>query len=164
MLIRHEAPGDLAEISRITSAAFAGKAYSNGTEAAVIDRLRQSGALLLSSVAVHAGEIVGHIAFSRVLIDGQDLGWVALGPVSVRPDRQRAGVGAALIRDGLDNIRSLGASGCVLLGDPGYYRRFDFRNDEALQYKGAPTRFFMCLAFGHHVPTGTVTFNPAFDD
>ena len=43
MQIRPERPGDKAAISRLTTAAFLTAAHSDGTEAAIIDRLRKSG-------------------------------------------------------------------------------------------------------------------------
>lgn len=74
-------------------------------------------------MAVEEGEIVGHVAFSAVTIDGADKGWFALGPVLVRPDWQGAGIGGALIRAGLGKLRERRAAGCVLLGEPDYYYR-----------------------------------------
>ena len=162
MLIRPEQPGDVDAIAAITRSAFAGRAYSSGTEAAIVDRLRKAGALLLSLVATDP-DPVGHIAFSPVRIDGEDLGWVGLGPVSVRPDRQLCGIGGALIRQGLADMKARGARGCVLLGDPGYYRRFGFRTDPALRYTSAPAQYFMCLPFAAEVPSGEVTYHAAFD-
>jgi putative acetyltransferase len=89
--------------------------------------------------------------------------WYGLGPVSVRPDRQRKGIGQALIRDGLDRLKRMNAQGCVLVGDPGYYGRFGFVSDPRLRYRAAPSEYFQRLAFGEAVPTGEVAFHPGFD-
>jgi putative acetyltransferase len=44
---------------------------------------------LLSLVSVApSAEVVGHVAFSPVLIDGVDLGWAGLGPVGILPEYQ----------------------------------------------------------------------------
>src|SRR5262245_55623298 len=94
MEIRGERPGDARAIRSITNAAFAGAEHSSGTEAAIVDALRASGAMTVSLVAVAGNEVVGHVAFSPVRIDGQDFGWYGLGPVSVRPDCQKQGIGA----------------------------------------------------------------------
>ena len=96
ILIRPETPADAAAISALNTAAFANAEHSDGTEAQIVDRLRDAGALLVSLVAERDGAIIGHVAFSDVTIGGQDLGWVGLGPVSVAPTRQAGGVGSAL--------------------------------------------------------------------
>ena len=87
--IREESPADIDAITNITAAAFAGQPYSRQTEPFVVLALRMAGALALSLVADDDGDIVGHVAFSPVTINGRDCGWYGVGPVSVRPDRQR---------------------------------------------------------------------------
>jgi putative acetyltransferase len=163
MMIRFEQPQDQMAITRITIAAFAGQAHSGQTEHVIIDRLRDAGALTLSLVAVDRGEIIGHVAFSPVEIEAEHKGWFGLGPVSVRPERQREGIGTSLIQRGLRELRTRGAAGCVVLGDPAYYRRFGFENDDALRYEGAPGEFFMRKELRGGVPAGTVRYHPAFD-
>ncbi|MGX5736460.1 GNAT family N-acetyltransferase [Bosea thiooxidans] len=167
MPIRAEQPGDIDAIRALTTEAFATAPHRSGTEAAIVDGLRAAGALTLSLVAV-AGDgtdaaLLGHVAFSPVTIDGADRGWFGLGPVSVRPGRQRGGIGSALIREGLRRLRASGAGGCVLLGDPAYYGRFGFAADPALVLEGVPPEYFMRLAFGGDVPAGTVRYHAAFD-
>ena len=88
-------------------------------------------------------------------------GWYGLGPVAVAPERQGAGIGAALINAGLDELRARGAAGCVLLGDPAYYERFGFRSG-GLRYGAADPRYVMGLAFGAEQPTGEIGYHEAF--
>ncbi len=163
MQIIQERPEDVAIIGALTDAAFKGAPYSSQTEAKIVDALRAGGALTLSLIAVQDGEIVGHAAFSPVRIDGRAGGWQGLGPVSVWPDRQRTGVGSAIIHDGLDRLRAMKAHGCVVLGDPGYYGRFGFRSDPALRYGDVPARYFQGLPFTGGMPAGEVTYHPGFD-
>lgn len=163
MQTRDEHPEDADAIRQVTDAAFAGLAYSSQTEARIVDALRDAGALALSLVAEREGQIVGHIAFSPVKIDGQLCDWYGLGPVSVRPDLQKQGIGAALIRAGLDRLKDLGAHGCVLLGDPGYYIRFGFECDEALTYPGGPPEYFQRLVLAGPAARGEVSYHPTFD-
>ena len=163
MQIRSERPGDAATIRALTDAAFKGKAFSDGTEAKVVDALRAAGALTLSLVATEDGDIVGHVAFSPVSINGEAGDWYGLGPVSVWPDRQLTGIGQALIREGLQRLRSMGAGGCVLLGDPAYYARFGFENDPDLCCAGAPAWAFQRLSLDGSRPTGEASVHPAFD-
>jgi putative acetyltransferase len=49
-----------------------------------------------------------------------------LAPMAVKPSKQRKGIGAALIRRGLEMIRELRFPGVVLVGQPEYYARFGF--------------------------------------
>ena len=162
--IEPERPGDALEIGRITTAAFAPMPFSEGDEARVIEALREAGALSLSLVAIAAeGELVGHVAFSPVRIDGRAGDWYGLGPVSVAPSMQRRGIGIALITEGLDRLRGLDAGGCVLLGNPDYYRRFGFVSDPAVTYQGRPNRYFQRLVLRGPAAKGDVSFHPAFD-
>lgn len=161
MILRDEVPGDIAAIRAVTKSAFATTPYGSQTEAEIIDRLRAAHALRLSLVAEAEGEVVGHVAFSDVTIGGET-GWVGLGPVSVRPDRQRRGIGSSLIEAGLARMRAAGAKGCVLVGDPGYYARFGFRTVPGLSYDGVPDAYVLALPFSADVPRGAIRFHPAF--
>lgn len=161
-VIRPERFDDRAALRQLVAAAFRDAPHSSGTEAAILDMLRERGRLTLSLVAEDRGVIVGHVAFSPVAIDGIAGGWFGLGPVAVRPDRQRSGIGRALIEDGLGRLRADGARGCVVLGDPAYYRRFGFGADPALRYPGVPAAYFQSLRFSGPPPAGTVTYDDAF--
>ena len=162
-MIRDQEPGDAALVRQLVADAFRGQSYSDGREPAIIDALAAAGALTVALVAVEDGAITGQVAFSPVAIDDVFCDWYGLGPVAVRPDRQGHGIGQALIREGLDRIRALGARGCVLAGAPGYYGRFGFKPDPRLASPGIPAEYFLALPFGDQVPGGTVTFHPAFD-
>ena len=162
--IRTEAPEDADAIYALTAAAFAPMAFSDGTEAALTRALRIDGDLTLSLVAVNGAEIVGHVAFSPVTIDGILDGWFGLGPVSVRPALQRRGIGTALIRQGLETLKSKNAKGCALIGNPDYYHRFGFQSDGGLTYGDLPVRLVQWVAFGDSPARGALAFAPAFGD
>ena len=161
--IRDERPGDEPAIAALTRAAFRDAAHSAGNEAAIVERLRAEGDLAVSLVAENLDRaIVGHAAFSPVAISDGTPRWYGLGPVSVIPLRQRAGIGSALIEEGLERLRQLDAGGCVVLGDPAYYRRFGFAHDQALAYPGPPPEYFQRMILSGPVPQGTVSYAPAF--
>ena len=162
MEIRRERQDDKEAIAALIGEAFASAEHSAGTEAQIVDGLRAAGALTLSLVAEVGGEIVGHAAFSPVTVDARQIGWFGLGPVAVRPDRQRQGIGDALISEGLGQLVAYGAAGCVVLGEPAYYGRFGFQANDRLRYPGPPPEYFQALAFGAAVPSGTVAYHPAF--
>lgn len=160
--IRPEKPADEELIRAVTTSAFLEAEHSDGNEASIVDGLRHAGALTISLVASNDQNIVGHVAFSPVLIDGVHDGWFGLGPVSVDPNRQREGVGTALIEAGLANLRRRGSKGCVVLGDPAYYRRFGFAADPDLRLAGVPPEYFQRLSFDDRHRSGNVTYHPAF--
>lgn len=162
MIIRPEKPSDLEAIRHVHIKAFANHPFSKQTEHLIVDALRDANALTISLVAEDRGNVIGHIAFSPVSITGLDSGWHTLGPVGVLPNRQRQGIGSRLIEEGIKALRQSGAKGCVLVGDPNYYRRFGFRNMPSLGIQGIPPEYFMCLPFTGHIPQGNVTLHPAF--
>ncbi len=118
--IRKESAEDIPDIRTIVHAAFRRPAEAN-----LVDGLRRSGALTLSAVAVIGNRVVGHVAFSPVTIGGRHPA-LALAPVAVAPDLQRQGIGSSLIRWSLEECRRLGHGLVIVLGNPGYYRRFGF--------------------------------------
>jgi putative acetyltransferase len=162
MTIRPEIPDDYDSIRKINVAAFADHPYSHQTEHLIVDALRAAGALTVSLVAEVDGDVVGHVAFSPVQIDGKDCMWFALGPVAVLPRLQRQGIGQEMIREGLRILRGLGARGCVLVGDPAYYCRFGFRNDPGLLMEGVPPEYLLCLPMMEPDPQGHVSHHSAF--
>lgn len=162
--LRTERPGDADAIRSLTRRAFEPKAFSDGTEPAVIDRLRASGELVLSLVAERADAIVGHVAFSAAAIgDSGESGWYALGPISVEPALQRTGIGTALIEAGASRLHEDGARGLVLVGDPAYYARLGFVSDGRLAHGDLPGRLVQHRAFGRPPPRGELRFADAFE-
>lgn len=160
--IRPEAPCDHAAIHIVTEAAFRDHPHSDGSEPAIIERLREDGDLALSLVAVDGDQIVGHLAFSPVSISDGTTHWYGLGPVAVAPRLQNQGIGFRLVQRGLSEIRELGAHGVVLLGDPQYYTRFGFAHHPRLTCPGPPAEYFQCLVLEGEVPEGEVRYARAF--
>jgi len=162
LVIRDEEPRDVATIAALTRAAFTGHPHSNDTEYLIVAALRRFGALTISLVAEEAGRVVGHVAFSPVTIADGSPHWFGLGPVSVAPEKQRRGIGSALIEHGLARLRELGAAGCVVLGEPEYYTRFGFAHDAQLTYAGVPPEYFLALPLGTTSAAGEVRYHTAF--
>lgn len=164
-LIRGEAPGEEADIAALVTQAFLGAPHSDGSEAAIVDRLRRRGALAVSLVAEAAGTPIGHVAFSPIAItpaaDGAR-GWFGLGPLAVAAAWRRRGIGQALVEAGLARLRAAGGAGCVVLGDPAYYHRFGFAADDRLRLPGVPPECFQALPFASDRPGGTVAYDAAF--
>lgn len=142
--IRPERPDDLAGIRAVHDAAFAGTAESR-----IVDALRSAGALPIPLVAFLDDVVVGHVAFSPVTVDGRDVGALGLAPVGVLPSHQRAGIGDALCRRGLEVARENGTRACVVLGHASYYPRFGFAHAAStfdLRWEGGHDESFFALA------------------
>ena len=112
-----------------------------------------------------AGEVVGHVAFSRAnVIGGTMTATVAwLAPLAVLPGHQRQGIGSALVEAGIEACKVLSLDGVVVVGAPEYYGRFGFSR-EAVQH--LESRFagphLMALPFGPKALTGRLTEPEAF--
>ena len=123
LTVRGETPQDGAAIRRVNEQAFGRPA-----EADLVDALRRRGLLTVSLVAVEAGQLIGHIAFTPVAIQGVEATFPALGlgPMAVIPSRQRQGIGSLLVTRGLAECLAGGWTSVVVLGHPEYYPRFGF--------------------------------------
>lgn len=161
--IRPERPEDAAAIALVIERAFASAPFSSHTEQFIVRALREAQALAVSLVAQQGTAVVGHVACSPVSISSGASGWYGLGPVSVAPERQVQGIGSALVRAALAQLRTLGAAGCVVLGEPAYYGRFGFHAAAGLAYPGPPAEYFMACPFAGASPSGEVSYHPAFD-
>ena len=155
IIVRPETPGDVASIRRINESAF-----QQSAEADLVDRLRAACPDALSFVADVDGATVGHILFSPVGVecDGRRVVGQGLAPMAVQPDRQRQGIGSALVRRGLDEIRATGCPFVVVVGHPEYYPRFGFvpASSRGLrsQRDGMPDAAFMIRVFDEDAMAG----------
>ena len=96
-------------------------------------------------------------------------GWFGLGPVSVSPDQQGNGIGSALIKAALNQLKQAGAAGTVVLGEPDYYCRFGSKQIPGAYFTGTPAEYFTvlpigheALPIGHEAPRGAVRYLRAF--
>ncbi|MBD3315751.1 MAG: GNAT family N-acetyltransferase [Chitinivibrionales bacterium] len=162
IIIRAETDADVHTIAEVTVSAFETLEISNHTEQFIIAALRAANALTVSLVAESDGRVVGHVAFSPVVISDGTPDWYALGPISVLPAYQRQGIGKTLIKGGLSRLKRLDAKGCCLVGHPGYYCKFGFENIDGFVHEGVPREVFQALSFDGRFPQGTVTFHDAY--
>ena len=162
MIIRNETTSDIEAIYEVTKKAFENHPYSDNTEQFIVNALRAAHALTVSLVAEIDRKVIGHVAFSPVTISDGSHDWYGLGPVSVLPELQKQGIGQSLIREGLFRLKTIGAKGCILVGDPAYYKRFGFKNLSELMYKGVPPENLLVLSFDNSMPCGEVSFHEGF--
>lgn len=159
--LRPETCDDSESIHRVIEVAFRSVEHSDHTEQDIVARLRDANALTVSLVAEKGNQVVGHIAASPVTFRSTE-GWFGLGPVSVLPEQQGIGIGSALIKAALNELKKAGAAGAVVLGDPEYYCRFGFKQVPGVHFPGAPAEYFTVLPFGQETPEGAVRYHHAF--
>jgi len=125
MLVRRERPGDIDAVRAVQVAAFR-RGHDEPPEAGLLDALRRCDGWLpkFSLVAEIDGEIVGHNVCTRGFVGQRPA--LGLGPIGVLPDRQRQGVGSALVHAMLGAADASDEPLIALLGSPDYYARYGF--------------------------------------
>jgi putative acetyltransferase len=171
VVIRPESPDDHDAMRELVAAAF-----ESETEAE-LDRIRASPEYVpeLALVAEVDGAIVGHVMISRAVIrnDDGDRQIGMLPPLAVRPERQRAGIGSALVRASLEVAEARGDPLVILEGSPAYYGRLGFEHSvsygiEIHLPEWAPpeaAQVMRLTSFDRDDPTlrGTAVYPAAFD-
>jgi putative acetyltransferase len=142
--IRSERPEDALRVRSVNELAF-----GQATEADLVVRLQQACTASLSLVAEDDDGVVGHILFTPVLVEsaGRRVVGMGLAPMAVLPDRQRQGIGSALVRRGLEILHDRSCPFVVVVGHPEYYPRFGFEpasmHGLTSQWEGIPDAAFM---------------------
>jgi len=147
------------------------RGFGQTVEADVVDTLRQTCPEGVSLVALHDGNVVGHILFTPAVIAAKEKKVLGMGlaPMSVLPELQRTGIGSALVRAGIEEMRLAAQPFVIVLGHPAYYPRFGFvpasRRGIASEYDGVPDEAFMILVLDESAlagVTGTAKYRPEF--
>lgn len=165
--IRPEQPSDYARVDEIQRAAF-----GQDGEARLVEALRERAKPYLSLVAESAGEVVGHVLFSPVSIEGigDPPPLAGLAPLAVSPEMQGRGAGSALVRAGLRDCEALDWQVVFLLGNPAYYSRFGFTlsAERGLRYESEAfdAAFQLCELVPGALSgcSGWVRYHPAFSE
>jgi putative acetyltransferase len=166
MELRPESERDYAAVAEVTAAAF-----GKQDEARLVEAIRRSEEFVpeLTLVAEDDGRIVGHVMYSYSALEGSTTGLLQLSPLSVTPDRQGEGIGAALTRESLRLADARGEPLVLVLGHPTYYPRFGFRPASTLGLLAPNPEWstaFMAVPLSAYDPSlrGRVTFAPPFGD
>ncbi|MPZ74982.1 MAG: GNAT family N-acetyltransferase [Deltaproteobacteria bacterium] len=162
MLVRPEHSNEFIAIGEVLRSVF-----PTDQEAQLVEQLRQHSRLVVSLVAELEGQIVGHIAFSFVQIAGLLNGPVGAGlaPLAVSPVMQSRGVGARLVREGLFACERKGIGFVVVLGEPGYYKRFGFKQANRFGVEnecGATDAFMISELKTGSIRAGRILYAPEF--
>jgi putative acetyltransferase len=167
-VVRVERPEDVAEVDEVIRAAF-----TRHPDEVVdfADRIRASdeAAPQYSLLAEDETGVVGHVMLSWVGVEGgaRDR-LLVLTPMSVRPDRQRRGIGSALIRAVLERAEADREPAVLVEGIPGYYPRFGFERASGFGFvapPNVPDEAFMVRRLATWSPdlAGRVVYPAAYD-
>lgn len=170
MELRLERPADHDAVDDLHREAFGG---DKGELVATLAR-ELSGLLSptsgISLLAVDDEQIVGHVLFTRSVLDAPKrlVDVLVLSPVGVLPSHQSRGIGRKLITRGLELANEQGAPAVFLEGSPGYYPRFGFEPGEPLGFRKPSLRIpdaaFQVKRLEAHEPwmTGTLVYSEIF--
>ena len=59
---------------------------------------------------------------------------LSLAPMAVEPEAQNRGIGSAMVEAGLEKARELGHTFVIVVGHPGFYPRFGFKQARELGF------------------------------
>jgi putative acetyltransferase len=134
IVIRPEREADYLVIAEVVRAAF----VRHPDEVALfVERIRASDEYIpeFALVAEDSSGVIAHVMLSWVGVAGGSRPRILnLTPMSVRPDRQRMGVGGRLIRDALDRAEAAGEPAVIVEGIDVYYPRFGFERASSLGF------------------------------
>lgn len=167
MYIRKETPNDYPAVYLVIKSAFESAEHADGNEQDLVVALRKGKAYIpeLSIVAEIEGKIVGHIMFTKAIIEDKTV--LALAPLSVLPEYQRKGIGKALILEGHRIGKNLGYTHSIVLGSEEYYPKTGYIPAEQLGIKApfdVPSKNFMVCTISETSTEihGTVKYSREF--
>jgi putative acetyltransferase len=149
-------------------------AFGREVEPRLVENLRRLPDFIpeISLVGIDAGQVVGHILFSPLVIETKDgaVPALALAVLAVRPEFQNQGIGSELVFGGLERCRALGHRIVVVVGHPKYYPRFGFSPAGARGLEApfpVPDEAFLALELvpgALHGVAGMVRYPPPFSE
>jgi putative acetyltransferase len=148
--IRRERPGDERAIYAVNLLAFGQEA-----EPKIVDALRINCPEGISLVAEREETILGHILFTPAYLEGEKekTAGMGLAPMAVLPEFHGKGIGSALVRTGLEELRGMGIPFVVVLGHPWFYPKFGFEKASRYgirsEYDQVPDEAWMIAVLDH---------------
>ena len=145
IIIRRETPADYAAVENLTREAFWNVYRPGCNEHYVVHVLRRDPDFVpeLDLVMERDGQLVGHILYMRAKIvadDGREIPMMTFGPISIRPDLQRQGLGKYLLDHSMERARELGAGALCIEGNIDFYGKSGFvvAGTRGIRYYGEP--------------------------
>ena len=161
IIIQKETPENYPAIHEILRACFNREGEGN-----LVKALRVNDRAILSLVAMQNAEVVGHVMFTPVTTSPLSTAiGLGLAPLAVKPEYQKQGIGAKLVKEGLRLCAELGYDYVVLLGNPKYYQCFGFRkaSDFGMQNEyGVDEPFMLIKLTNRDLQNGLIKYCPEF--
>ena len=122
-MIREAQESDLEEVFNLIYSAFGNKAESDLVRQLILDK-----DLFFNLIFELSDAIVGNVVVSKITME-PDLGLLCGGvaPLSVLPKNQSSGIGSLLMEAAIKKSKEMKIDALFLLGDPNYYKRFNFK-------------------------------------
>lgn len=157
--IRQEVPADFSIVENLTREAFWNVYRPGCLEHYVLHCYRSRPDFIpeLSLVVEREGEIVAHVMFSwsEILLDedcpralaavksdssNRHLKMMTFGPISVRPDLQRQGIGKMLLDYAMERAREMGGGCLAMCGNIRFYGKcgFEVATTKGVRYADDP--------------------------
>ena len=143
--IRTETPADYAAVEHLTREAFWNVYRPGCLEHYVVHVLRNDPAFVpeLDLVMERDGELIGHVLYMRAAItagDGREIPIMTFGPISIRPDLQRQGLGKYLLDYSMEKAKQFGAGALCIEGNLDFYGKSGFvvAGTRGIRYHGEP--------------------------
>jgi predicted N-acetyltransferase YhbS len=123
LTIRTETAADVAARECLLDRCFGEARFLKTCERLREGRLPAEGLALTAADA--EGRLVGTLRLWHATVNASHRA-LLLGPLAVAPELRGAGLGAALMREGLARAEALGHAAVLLVGNAPYYARFGF--------------------------------------
>ena len=146
MIIRQEEPRDWRAAEELTREAFWNVYHPGATEHYILHRFRSNPAFVPELDLVmeeEGGRLVGHVMFAKAALSlpgGGSFPVWTFGPISIRPDCQRRGLGLRLVRHALEKARAMGVGALCIEGKIAFYGHagFDLGSKRNIHYHSEP--------------------------
>ena len=144
-IIRPETPADYAAVEYLTREAFWNVYRPGCLEHYVVHVLRSDPAFVpeLDLVMEQEGQLIGHIMYMHSAItadDGRKIPIMTFGPISIRPDFQRRGLGKQLLDYSMEKAKEMGVGALCIEGNLDFYGKSGFvvAGTRGIRYHGEP--------------------------
>lgn len=126
--IRETVINDFNHIMEVETLAFGYDKEAKLVADLLVDNTAQP---IVSLLAFHKEEPIGHILFTRAYFSGQEEQPIMhiLAPLAVKPEYQRQGIGGMLIKAGIEHLQEIGSNLVFVLGHKEYYPKYGFIAD-----------------------------------
>ncbi len=131
--IKKELPSNYREAEWVCEQAFYNLFDEGCSEHYLLHLLRDDKSYIpeLTRLAFIKDELVGGIYYSKAkVIDNKGVEYpvITFGPLFVKPEYQKHGIGALLMRETFKAAKEDGYSGIIIFGHPAYYPKFGFKD------------------------------------